>query len=90
MQLLTFNSQFSYVLRRILRRGIRYCTEKLNAQPGVFAALVPTVVDILVSRRLIAHICDHGYKISHLANNNLFNLLHVNARYSTILYSNLT
>ena len=48
------NFQFSYVLRRILRRGVRYCTEKLNAQPGVFAALVPTVVDILV--RLIAHI----------------------------------
>lgn len=36
-----------YVLRRILRRGVRYCTEKLNAQPGVFAALVPTVIDIL-------------------------------------------
>ena len=39
----------SYVLRRILRRGIRYCKEKLNGQPGVFADLVPTVVDILVS-----------------------------------------
>ena len=52
------NFQFSYVLRRILRRGVRYCTEKLNAQPGVFAALVPTVVDILVSRRLIPHVCD--------------------------------
>ena len=67
------NFQFSYVLRRILRRGVRYCTEKLNAQPGVFAALVPTVVDILV--RLIAHICDCGYRISHSANNllNLFN-----------------
>ena len=29
-----------YVLRRILRRGIRYASEKLNAKPGFFAALV--------------------------------------------------
>ena len=36
-----------YVLRRILRRAIRYCTEKLNAKPGMFASLVPTVVEIL-------------------------------------------
>ena len=38
-----------YVLRRILRRGVRYCTEKLNGKPGTFANLVPTVVEILVS-----------------------------------------
>lgn len=38
-----------YVLRRILRRGVRYCAEKLNGRPGTFASLVPTVVDILVS-----------------------------------------
>uniref|UniRef100_A0A915LZP4 alanine--tRNA ligase n=1 Tax=Meloidogyne javanica TaxID=6303 RepID=A0A915LZP4_MELJA len=30
-----------YVLRRILRRGVRYATEKLNAKPGFFASLVP-------------------------------------------------
>ena len=41
-----------YVLRRILRRGVRYCTEVLNAKPGVFASLVTTVVEILVSVRL--------------------------------------
>ncbi|CAH1779871.1 unnamed protein product [Owenia fusiformis] len=33
-----------YVLRRILRRGVRYATEKLNAKPGFFASLVDTVV----------------------------------------------
>ena len=37
-----------YVVRRILRRGVRFCTEKLNAEPGVFASLVMTVVDSLV------------------------------------------
>ncbi|KAJ9583265.1 hypothetical protein L9F63_022398, partial [Diploptera punctata] len=37
----------SYVLRRILRRGVRYATEKLNAKPGFFASLVHTVVDLL-------------------------------------------
>jgi alanyl-tRNA synthetase len=42
------NSFYSYVLRRILRRGIRYITEKLNGQCGTFASLVPVVVDILV------------------------------------------
>ncbi|KRZ35517.1 Alanine--tRNA ligase, cytoplasmic, partial [Trichinella pseudospiralis] len=36
-----------YVLRRILRRGVRYATEKLNARPGFFANLVPVVVEIL-------------------------------------------
>ena len=39
----------SYVIRRILRRGIRFLTEKLGAGPGVFASLVHTVVEILVS-----------------------------------------
>lgn len=38
-----------YVLRRILRRGIRYCNEKLKAKPGLFASLVNTVVESLVS-----------------------------------------
>jgi len=36
-----------YVLRRILRRGVRYASEKLNAKPGFFASLVNTVVTIL-------------------------------------------
>uniref|UniRef100_A0A914HAD1 Alanine--tRNA ligase n=1 Tax=Globodera rostochiensis TaxID=31243 RepID=A0A914HAD1_GLORO len=36
-----------YVLRRILRRGVRYATEKLGAKPGLFASLVPVVIDIL-------------------------------------------
>ncbi|KAG5676030.1 hypothetical protein PVAND_005885 [Polypedilum vanderplanki] len=36
-----------YVLRRILRRAVRYATEKLNAKPGFFATLVTTVVELL-------------------------------------------
>jgi len=36
-------------LRRILRRGVRYATEKLNAKPGFFASLVPTVCKVLGS-----------------------------------------
>ncbi|KAK2723795.1 hypothetical protein QYM36_002215 [Artemia franciscana] len=36
-----------YVLRRILRRGVRYATEKLKAKPGFFGSLVHVVVDIL-------------------------------------------
>lgn len=39
----------SYVLRRILRRAVRYGTEKLNAKPGMFASLVDVVVESLVS-----------------------------------------
>lgn len=34
-------------MRRILRRAVRYATEKLNAKPGFFGTLVNTVVDIL-------------------------------------------
>ena len=36
-----------YVLRRILRRGIRFATEKLMAKPGFFASLVDIVVKTL-------------------------------------------
>jgi len=36
-----------YVLRRILRRAVRYASEKLNAKPGFFATLVKTVVELL-------------------------------------------
>ena len=36
-----------YVLRRILRRGVRYASEKLNAKPGLFASLVDIVVAVL-------------------------------------------
>jgi alanyl-tRNA synthetase len=36
-----------YVLRRILRRAVRYASEKLNAKPGFFGGLVHTVVEVL-------------------------------------------
>jgi len=36
-----------YVLRRILRRAVRYASEKLGAKPGFFASLVETVVALL-------------------------------------------
>lgn len=38
---------FSYVLRRILRRAVRYSTEKLNASPGFLASLVHVVISLL-------------------------------------------
>ncbi|CAL8070160.1 unnamed protein product [Orchesella dallaii] len=41
------NTGRGYVLRRILRRGIRYAIEKLGGKPGTFANLVEVVVQIL-------------------------------------------
>ncbi|KAF6021949.1 AARS [Bugula neritina] len=41
------NQGRGYVLRRVLRRGVRYANEKLNAKPGVFASLVDVVVRLL-------------------------------------------
>ncbi|CAO1341524.1 unnamed protein product [Diamesa hyperborea] len=41
------NTGRGYVLRRILRRAVRYATEKLNAKPGFFATLVDTVILLL-------------------------------------------
>ncbi|XP_072754968.1 alanine--tRNA ligase, cytoplasmic isoform X2 [Anoplolepis gracilipes] len=41
------NTGRGYVLRRILRRAVRYATEKLNAKPGFFGSLVNVVVDLL-------------------------------------------
>ncbi|XP_057670812.1 alanine--tRNA ligase, cytoplasmic [Diorhabda carinulata] len=41
------NTGRGYVLRRILRRAVRYATEKLNAKPGFFSTLVNIVVEIL-------------------------------------------
>ena len=37
------------IMLRILRRGVRYASEKLNAKPGMFASLVDIVVDVLGS-----------------------------------------
>lgn len=41
------NTGRGYVLRRILRRAVRYSSEKLNAKPKFFSSLVHTVVDLL-------------------------------------------
>ncbi|XP_060517210.1 alanine--tRNA ligase, cytoplasmic [Cylas formicarius] len=41
------NTGRGYVLRRILRRGVRYAIEKLDAKPGFFSSLVCTVIEIL-------------------------------------------
>ncbi|EGI61219.1 PREDICTED: alanine--tRNA ligase, cytoplasmic isoform X1 [Acromyrmex echinatior] len=41
------NTGRGYVLRRILRRAVRYATEKLNAKQGFFGSLVNVVVDLL-------------------------------------------
>ncbi|XP_015591734.1 alanine--tRNA ligase, cytoplasmic [Cephus cinctus] len=41
------NTGRGYVLRRILRRAVRYATEKLNAKPGFFSSLVNVVVELL-------------------------------------------
>ncbi|XP_028040907.1 alanine--tRNA ligase, cytoplasmic [Bombyx mandarina] len=41
------NTGRGYVLRRILRRAVRYASEKLNAKPGFFGSLVYTVVELL-------------------------------------------
>ncbi|GBP64117.1 Alanine--tRNA ligase, cytoplasmic [Eumeta japonica] len=41
------NTGRGYVLRRILRRAVRYASEKLNAKPKFFGSLVYTVVEIL-------------------------------------------
>jgi len=38
------NEGRGYVLRRILRRGARYASQILKAEPGLLTALVPTVV----------------------------------------------
>lgn len=47
-QCFVFSIMFSYVLRRILRRAVRYSHEKLGAQKGFFASLVDVVVESLV------------------------------------------
>lgn len=51
----------SYVLRRILRRAVRYGTEKLNAKPGMFASLVDVVVESLVSVLVVNQMHDSLY-----------------------------
>lgn len=41
------NEGRGYVLRRILRRAVRYGQQFMNAEPGFFAKLVPVVVSVM-------------------------------------------
>lgn len=41
------NTGRGYVLRRILRRAVRYATEKLGMRPGVLSSLIDVVVELL-------------------------------------------
>lgn len=46
-----------YVLRRILRRAVRYASEKLHAPPGFLSSLVSVVIEILVRIQFMMLIC---------------------------------
>lgn len=49
MYSLAYVLDYRYVLRRILRRCVRFGTEKLSVPPGFIASLVEVAVDTLVS-----------------------------------------
>lgn len=51
---LSFVAFYRYVLRRILRRAVRYAHEKLNAPKGFFASLVDVVIQSLVSPTFVS------------------------------------
>ena len=42
-----------YVLRRILRRAVRYGVQTLGAKPGFFAELVPILVEHMQGARTL-------------------------------------
>lgn len=47
------NIDRGYIVRKILRRSVRYANQKLGAKEGLLAKLVPKVVETLVSERFI-------------------------------------
>ncbi|KAL1565446.1 alanine--tRNA ligase [Salvia divinorum] len=55
------NDGREYVLRRILRRAVRYGTEVLKAQPGFFSGLVQIVVDVM--SHVFPELKEHAMKI---------------------------
>ncbi|XP_042057396.1 alanine--tRNA ligase-like [Salvia splendens] len=55
------NDGREYVLRRILRRAVRYGTEVLKAQPGFFSGLVQIVVDVMSD--VFPELKEHAVKI---------------------------
>ena len=81
---------YRYVLRRILRRCVRFGTEKLSVPPGFIASLVEVAVDTLVSGSSYCSIYFYLVNSVEISLSYITFVMHLHCKSTPLLFTILT